>query len=1608
FYQTHQRYFNKPSLQNWSVTLPLTDDYKTHATEIKVPPVPLGHYALIVSESANWADDAYTAFSLFNASNISFVTQASEEDNNLNVFVIHRESGKPLNQVKVKLWRQEYDYQQRKSNYKEGSSFTTDINGLFKMNLSDDQNNSWNAEFAQGDDVYYSQDPLYKNRYYKQTNDNVRTFFFTDRSMYRPGQTIYFKGILIKSLAGDISKHELQKNKDVFVTLSNANGEVVKEMYLKTNEFGSYAGSVQATEGLLNGQFTLAGEGGQVTIHVEEYKRPKFEVSFDTLKGSYRLNEKVKLKGIAKAYAGNQIDGAQVKYRVYRTAMFPYSWCFYRWGQPSSPEMEIQHGSAVTKLDGSFDIEFTALPDLNIEKKTMPVFHYRVEADITDLNGETRHGNMNVPVSYQALQLSLNLPTQADFNDFNALEIKSTNLQGTHLSTEVTLTCKKLKSVEVTYRERLWPKIDLPSISLQDFRKDFPLDVYQDENNYLIWEVEKTVWSKTITTKENGVEYLQKIANQDAWYVIEARAIDQYGEEVIDKKYIRLSTYANPVVLPNEHMLVTEVQTKAEPGNKASISLSSAYDQINLLYQLNRRVNKTEWINLNGKKLIDFDIHEEDRGGFNVDGVFVKNNRVYNFHQFILVPWSNKELTITTETFRDKMYPGSEQEWVLTIKGDKKDKVSAELLTSMYDASLDAFQSHGFNKPALFNLRNKSLGFAFHYCFQSHQGVTIGNPPYKSIEPYEKNYGSLQSFGLLNDYGGGYYRRGLERGMVTEAVMMDEAAAPMANMTKSLASTREESGEIKFMPPAGAAKNKALSSTVTGNEDLSSGPRKNIEVRSNFSETAFFFPQMHTDAEGNIRFKFKAPDALTKWKMMSFAHTQDLKMGMLESFSVTQKQLMIVPQTPRFLREGDLMEYSAKVTNLSSKKLSVKTSLELFDAFTMDSRNLVFNLTKPNVNIDIPAGESRAIGWTVRVPEGFTNPVLIKTLADAGEFTDGEQQVVPVLLNSMLVTETMPLPVRANTSKSFTFDKLLNSFQSSSLRQHSLTVEYTGNPAWYAIQALPYLTDYPYECAEQTFNRYYANVLATHMANAYPQVKEIFSTWKAQDTAALLSNLEKNQELKNALLQETPWVLEAKSESAQKQQLANLFNLTRMSKELERTIRELEIMQTPNGGFAWFKGMPDDRFITQYILTGLGRLLHLGVSEVGSERRIMQIIDKAIPYVDARLKEDYQQLIKYKADLKKQQISYTQIQYLYMRSFFVQHPVTNGTQVAFDFYKKQAGQFWLSQNKYMQGMSALALFRFADIPKAEAILKSLRENAIRNEEMGMYWKDLNNSYWWYEAPIEAQSILVEAFQEIGGDDDEVDELKIWLLKNKQTQNWKTTKATADACYALMLKGNEWLVQSPEVDIQLGKELIQSKNMKTEAGTGYFKKTYNAEQVKPDMGDIRVKVSSAAKGTSWGAVYWQYFERLDKITYAATPLSLRKDLYLIKNSDKGPVLDKIKDESIVKVGDQIKVRIELRVDRDMEYVHLKDMRGACFEPINVISQYKYQGGLGYYESTKDANTSFFFHWLPKGTYVFEYPMTVTNKGDYSNGIATIQCMYAPEFSSHSAGVRVKVK
>jgi uncharacterized protein YfaS (alpha-2-macroglobulin family) len=516
----------------------------------------------------------------------------------------------------------------------------------------------------------------------------------------------------------------------------------------------------------------------------------------------------------------------------------------------------------------------------------------------------------------------------------------------------------------------------------------------------------------------------------------------------------------------------------------------------------------------------------------------------------------------------------------------------------------------------------------------------------------------------------------------------------------------------------------------------------------------------------------------------------------------------------------------------------------------------------------------------------------------------------------------------------------------------------------------------------------------------------------------LLSNLQKNEELKSVLLQETPWVLQAQNEAQQKKNIALLFDMVKMSSQLASSIEKLKDMQSPNGGFVWFKGGPDNRYITQYIVTGIGHLKKLNAIPASQQNQLKTILDKAIPYLDKLLKEDYDNLIKQKLNLKEDHLSTITIQYLYMRSFLPEYAIPKETQTAYSHYREQAKKYWLPQSKYMQGMIALALNRTNEIATAKSIIKSLKENSINNEELGMYWKDWDKKgYWWYQAPIESQSLMIEAFSEIDKDKKTISDLKTWLLKNKQTNNWKTTKATADACYALLLQGTNILSEEKNVTIKLGKTTINNKEEKQEAGTEYFKRRIDGDKVNPEMGNITVTVSSPInqstnkpinESSSWGSVYWQYFENLDKITFAETPLKLSKKLFIEKNSANGPVLIPVNDGDKMHIGDKIKVRIELRVDRDMEYVHMKDMRASCMEPTNVISEYKYQDGLGYYETTKDVSTNFFFGYLNKGTYVFEYPMFVTHAGNFSNGITTIQSMYAPEFTAHSEGVRVNVE
>lgn len=1621
--ERNKKYWNlvlgKKADRTWDVALPGTDDYREHTAEAKIDALPLGLYMLVGSmNNAFTKEENIISLQFIHVSDLSYIARSADSKKGNSLYVLHRKTGAPLQGVTFNVYTR-----QNNGKFKVTQSATSQKDGRVDLKTEAQYSNNryeliMNADtLAPGDDNYVYYYDYYHNN--ENTPDH-QTFLFTDRGIYRPGQLVYFKGLVIGSGKTAADRNVLPNYK-VTVRLISSNGQQVDSMKMTTNEYGSYSGKFRLPENQLNGEFHIDEDenAGSVSFSVEEYKRPKFYVEFDTLHGTYRLNDTISVKGKALAYAGNNIDGAKVTYRVMRQARFPYWWMF-RKAPAYSPARQIATGTTETAADGSFTVNFPALPDLGIAASQQPIFTYSIEADITDVNGETRSGNQRVSVGYQAMEVTIGLADRVLAKDLQKVNISTGNLNGVFEAADVAITLKPLQHPGRLLRERYWDKPDQFILSREMFEKAFPHDIYNDEDDQNTWKRGNAIVSKQLRTDPGAQVQLGATSLAAGWYELEVSTTDKFGEKVIQKKIFELVDANAKTVSYPVYSWSYEHTDIVKPGETAHFLLGSSAQDLHIIETTASNqlaaTNNTFTVN-GGVTDRKYDVKEADRGNVNVQYAFVKDNRVYTEERTIVVPWSNKELDVTIQSHRDKILPGAKEEWRVTIKGEQRDKVGAEMLAAMYDASLDAFRANQWTVPNIYPGAPVLSPWDGHTNFKRVDAAVYTFITSKSSDDSrEIVYDALNWFNAIDagvtvidfgdangvqpvkvtGYGAGYNRRYL---MLRGVASADKSKKSLAKPAPAAAPMAVMAEAAPVSPMNDAMVEKALagkaSGIVTQAQDSSTAqPQEKVAPRTNFNETAFFFPDLRTDDKGNITFSFTVPEALTRWRFMSLAHTKDAAFGYAESSVMTQKPLMVQPNAPRFMREGDKIIFSAKISNLADSALTGEARLELLDATTMKPVDGWFQNVYPAQHFTVQKGQSTAVTFPLEIPYKFGSTLLYRVVATAGQFSDGEENAVPVLTNAMLVTETLPLAMRGDGKKEFTFDKLLKSGASETLQQHALTVEYTGNPTWYAVQALPYLMEFPYECSEQVFNRYYANALATHIVNKLPGVKSMFEKWKTTDTAALQSNLQKNEELKSVLLQETPWVLAAQNEAEQKRNIALLFDLNRMSAEQAKALSQLREKQLPNGAFPWFNGMWEDQFITQYILAGVGRLQQVGVT---NDENADEIVNKGLAYVDKKMDDWYHELKRNKADMSKQHIGYIESHYLYMRSL-LNKPVADKYKESYNFYLAQAKKFWLQQTTYTQAMLAIVL-------NDKNIIRSLKENATNNQEMGMYWKSVTAGYWWYQAPIETQAMLIEAFQKVGQDSVAVADMKTWLLKNKQTNNWHTTKATADACYAMLLGGGNWLSATPEITIQLGKTTV--KEEKKEAGTGYFKKQFNNEEVKPAMGKIEVKVAGSNGQPSWGAVYWQYFEQLDKITAAATPMTLQKELFIEKTNDNGPVLTAIRDGNQLKVGDKVKARIVMKVDRDMEYVHLKDMRAACFEPTNVISQSGWQNGVSYYQSTKDVSTNFFFSRLPKGTYVFEYSMFVTHDGNFSNGISTAQCMYAPEFSAHSEGIRVKV-
>lgn len=1597
----------KPLVQ-WTDKLKPQTDYKEHLQQI-APNVDLkpGFYYVVASYREDFSNfNNQIAYLGFWASEIEIV--AAAHSGTISGLVVEANSGKPVSGALVTVWTP--DQNGRFVSSKE--PLKTDDNGLFTITKGNERGFIISAAYK--DQKVATFDILNSWRL-NPPPPREQVFFFTDRAIYRPGQNLYYKGILVR-VDSEKDQYNVIPKRKVTVIFSDPNGKEVARQDVEANDFGSFSGVFTTPSDRLMGNYTLrlmGGPPGAASVSVEEYKRPKFNVTVQPPKEGVKLNDKVVVKGIAEAFTGTPVDGAAVKWRVVREVRYPVWWWGWRarYYPRRQQSQEITFGTTKTANDGSFLIEFIAKPDPTASPESEASFIFTIYADVTDSNGETRSASRFVNIGFTALSAQITADDWQTSKSPILCYVSTKTLDGEPQIAEGSFKIFKLKEPARVYRSlSRFTDWWVEETKLEETEPDL--------SDPINWAEGELILEKGITTSKEGTALIDCNLKPGCYRAV-FETVDRYGKKATARKQI---TVLDPeaekcgIKIPN---ILTAPKWSVQPGEDFTALWATGYESGVAFVQIEHRGKtiKQYWTPQDKTQhLIKVPIGEDFRGGFTLHITFVRENAAYLQSRFVEVPWSNKELDLSFEHFTSKLQPSQKEYWSIVIKPKSgvagkatAEKRAAELVATLYDESLDMFrQNVWLNRFNIF--RRDSSTMSLHFCNLKNNFNNALATFATVYIPVEIRYRDFPADIIQS----GWFFQGIRRGMVPGVgrmaiadanMVMEKAAAPAPVM--ALAAKSEGGLADAF---AGSERMQKQSAALTEKVETPSIDLSSVSARKNLNETAFFYPQLVTDENGVVKIQFEMPEALTKWKFIAFAHDTLMRSGSLSASAITSKDIMVQPNPPRFLREGDTILFPVKISNKTQQRQKGKARLNFMDA--MSGKNIDHLLGNSSVEIDfeIPAGESRSYFWQIVVPDGA--PYLqYKAVASTGKISDGEEGFIPVLSKRILVTESLTLPIRGEGTKKFRFESLLKSKSSSTLRNQGLIVQMVSQPAWYAVMALPYLMEYPYECSEQVFNRYYANSLARHIVNSDPKIKRIFELWK--NSPALDSPLEKNQNLKSVMLEETPWYRAAQNESQARRNVGVLFDDNRMNNEMRRALEKLKQMQLPDGFWPWFPGGTKSEYITLYITTGFGRLRHLDV-DIDPQCAI-----KALPALDNWIAQIYTQILQHGIK-DKDNLSETIAMYIYCRSFFLKdRPIGEANREPFDYFVKQARQYWLRLPRQSQAHIAIGLKRINNFYKISNdttpldIIKSLKERAVNDEELGMFWRDTELSWWWYRAPIETEAMMIEAFDEVANDSKAVDDCRTWLIKQKQTQDWKTTKATADAVYALLLRGTNWLASDKLVQVVIGGINItpQQSSQKTdsapqvEPGTGFYEKRFSPDQIKPSLGEITVKKSDT--GVSWGSIHWQYLEDISKVKpYTGTPLTIKKSLFIRQTTKRGKELVQIKGS--VNVGDELVVRIELRVDRDMEYVHLKDQRPSGVEPVNVLSGCRFQDGLAYYESTRDTASHFFIHYLPKGTYVFEYPVRVQLKGKYQSGIASIQCMYAPEFNSHSESILIEAK
>ena len=1444
-------------------------------------------------------------------------------DGTLELVVVDAVSGQPVSEAEVTI------YTEKGGGYSPQQTYQADKQGTLKLDFLNSNKYWYNAHTAADNAMPILN--LWKNDYYyKESKRKEVLQLFTDRSIYRPGQTVYVSG-----LAYEMEKDSTRvlADKKYTVSLYDANNNETGKVEVRTNGFGSFSGQFVLPSPCLTGYFSLRAADTSVSFKVEEYKRPTFDVTFEPVKVEYQVGDSIEVVGMAKTFAGAPVQNARVHYNISRS----YAWVWRFMGRGSAR----WEGEAMTDADGKFSVPVHFEIDSDRRESPLWYYTYNIQADVTDGAGETQQANLSLPLGSTSMVLNMdNLPDNLVKEKKLEIKLTAMNLSGEPVDTPVTYQVVEMKE-QKDGQEKEGRKVLTGTV---EANKSFvPEAIYAlPSDNYRLKLSAKDTQGRECTASKNFL--LFSLNDKRPPFVI----TDWFYQDGLE----------------------------FDAASPATVYIGSSEKNVYLLYDVfagNKRL-ESKRIELSDSVVsFRFPYKKEYGDGILVSMAFVKDGRLYSHNARIMKPAPEKKLQLKWTTFRDKLRPGQQEEWKLTVLYPDGSPAEAEMLATMYDASLDK----------IYSAHKLDFGVDFHYVVP----LTYWNTSYmrnaylyvdfplKRLRAVPLEYSELiiPSTGRMEAMVVGY--GGSPRATLAGALKIRGRSAANAVMNQEAVTDmvlQEEMVETSAQEKVEMGSSEELAETG------------DIQIRENFAETAFFYPQLRTNEKGEVSISFVLPESLTRWTFMGLAHTRNVDYGKIEATATASKEFMLQPNMPRFVRVGDKANIAASLMNLSDKGVKGTVRMELFNPET----EKVFYSQKQK--FDVKGGETGHVNFTFEVSDKYA-VMACRMVADGDTFSDGEQRYIPVLTDKQWVTETVPLNVNGEGAHTFSLENLFNKHSKTASEQR-LTVEFTAHPAWYAVQALPVVANPQNEDALSWATAYYAHSLAAFIVKENPRIKQVFDSWKAQGGTkeTFMSNLQKNQELKNILLAETPWLTEATNEAEQKQRIATLFDLNTMNSQLAVSVEKLGELQNADGAWSWYKGMQGSRYVTTQVMEMLVRLNALTHQDADS--RMQPMIQKGFEYLGKQAAEEYKSM---KEAEKKGAVglrpSEQVLRYLYICALDGKAPVDE--KVNRYFIDKLSGE-GKELTIYGKALGAIILQQAGKVAEARLFMQSLMEYSVVTDEMGRYFDTPKARYSWFSYKIPTEVAAMEAIQRITKDTKAIDEMKRWLLKQKQTQTWETPIATADAVYALMATGaSDLLANTGGVEITLGKEVIRTP---ADNAIGYIKKTVSGDV----MNIKKVSVDKEGTGMGWGAVYAQYLESMDQIGEQGNGLSVSRQLY------KGD--EALNESAPLKVGDRITVRLTVKADRDMDFVQIKDDRAACMEPLQAVSGFRWGNGLGYYQATKDASTQFFIDQMRKGTYVIEYQVYVNRTGEYQAGIATVQSAYAPEFGGHTRGYRVMVE